>query len=232
MRVFRSPQATVLFTLAAALGLLAIPKIFNLPGVTPVGSKLVRYQLYAWGVALIVMALTLMTHRESALRYLRLNRFAGDMAPVRWLLIKQGENWRRQGWQFAIMLTLVTAAVISQQIPVENFTTKNLFAVLPMAFALALSNSLVEELIFRHSIVSAFDNHRLKKYAPLVSGAIFGCAHYFGAPGGFIGVLMAGFLGWLLAKSMQETGGIFWAWSIHACLDVVIFSAMLLQAFT
>lgn len=228
MRFVRSPFATVVLVIGAAGTLLAIPHIFSLSAVSGAKQRLAHYQLYAWVTALVVAAVTLLLHTASAKTYLRLNRLAGEMAPVRWLQIKEGENWARQGWQFALMLTLVTAAVISQQIPVANISAQQLFAVLPVAFALALSNSLVEELVFRHSIVSAFENHALKKHAPLISGVIFGCAHYFGAPGGFIGVLMAGFLGWLLTKSMQETGGIFWAWSIHACLDVVIFSSMLL----
>ena len=37
-------------------------------------------------------------------------------------------------------------------------------------------------------------------------------------------MLLAGFLGILLAKSMVETGGSRWAWSIHWLQDVIIFS--------
>jgi len=228
MVFLRSIYFVVLLVAVAAAGLLAIPHVADLAQVQPLAYRLFRYQIFAWAVALPVFIFAAVVHRAAATRFLRLNRFVGEMAPVRWLLIKDGENWGRQGWQFGIVLTLVTAAVISQQIPVESFSVARLTAVLPIAVGLAISNSLVEELIFRHSIVSAFESHRLKKYAPVISGIIFGCAHYFGAPGGFLGVLMAGFLGWLLAKSMQATGGIFWAWSIHACLDVVIFSAMLL----
>jgi membrane protease YdiL (CAAX protease family) len=228
MAFLRSIYLVVLLVAVAAAALLAIPHLADLAHVKPVVHRLFRYQLFAWVVALTVFIFATLSHRADAIRFLSLNRFTGEMAPVRWLMIKQGENWARQGWQFGIVLTLVTAAVISQQIPVESFSVTRVMAVLPVALGLAISNSLVEELIFRHSIVSAFESHRLKKSAPVVSGVIFGCAHYFGAPGGYLGVLMAGFLGWLLAKSMQETGGIFWAWSIHACLDVVIFSAMLL----
>ena len=232
MVVIRSPFTAVLLVLAAAVALLTIPAYFNLAAVAALPKRLIQYQLHAWVVALFVLAFTLVAHRAPAVASLRLNRFAGEMAPVRWLLIKPGENWSRQGWQFAIMLTLVTALVVSQQLAVDTFSFGRLLAVLPTVVALALSNSLVEELIFRHSIVSAFDSHALRRFAPLISGGIFGCAHYFGSPGGVIGVLMAGFLGWLLAKSMQETGGIFWAWTIHACLDVVIFGCMLLVGHT
>ncbi|MFT6005009.1 MAG: hypothetical protein ACI8UQ_002153, partial [Bacteroidia bacterium] len=53
------------------------------------------------------------------------------------------------------------------------------------------------------------------------------CVHYFGTPGGIIGVIVAGFLGWFLAKSILETKGFFWAWFIHFLQDVVIITAML-----
>ncbi len=53
--------------------------------------------------------------------------------------------------------------------------------------------------------------------------AFFGFAHYYGMPNGIVGVLMAGVLGWLLGKSMLETRGLFWAWFIHFCQDILIF---------
>lgn len=41
---------------------------------------------------------------------------------------------------------------------------------------------------------------------------------------------MAGLLSGLLAKSVVETNGIFWAWFIHFLQDVVIFSAFVMAA--
>lgn len=35
---------------------------------------------------------------------------------------------------------------------------------------------------------------------------------------------MAGFLAWLLARAIQDTGGIGWAWMIHFSQDVLIFT--------
>ena len=61
----------------------------------------------------------------------------------------------------------------------------------------------------------------------VISGAPFGSAHHFGTPGGPVGVVLAGFLGWFLAKSVVETRGIGLAWSVHFVLDVIIFVAIL-----
>ncbi|AHF00172.1 hypothetical protein THITH_11215 [Thioalkalivibrio paradoxus ARh 1] len=64
----------------------------------------------------------------------------------------------------------------------------------------------------------------------LISAIAFGAPHLRGMPNGLIGAIMAGFLGWLLAKSVIETHGIFWAWFIHFVQDVVIFSAFVMAA--
>lgn len=60
--------------------------------------------------------------------------------------------------------------------------------------------------------------------APWASALIFGSVHWFGIPGGPVGAVMAGFLGWLLARSIQDTRGIGWAWIVHFCQDVLIFT--------
>jgi uncharacterized protein len=67
-------------------------------------------------------------------------------------------------------------------------------------------------------------------YIMLISAIAFGAPHLRGMPNGLIGAVMAGFLGWLLAKSVLETHGIFWAWFIHFLQDVVIFSAFIMAA--
>jgi len=43
---------------------------------------------------------------------------------------------------------------------------------------------------------------------------------------------MAGFLGWLLARSVVDTRGMFWAWFLHFLQDVVIFTAGVLSLAT
>ncbi|MEW8497402.1 MAG: hypothetical protein AB2699_02760, partial [Candidatus Thiodiazotropha taylori] len=56
-----------------------------------------------------------------------------------------------------------------------------------------------------------------------------GVAHFSGMPHGLIGMLMAGFLGWFLAKSVIETQRVFWAWSIHLIQDVVIYLGFMIN---
>jgi len=62
--------------------------------------------------------------------------------------------------------------------------------------------------------------------------AYFGIGHFYGIPYGVIGVLMAGFLGWFLGKSMLETRGLGWAWFIHFWQDVLIFAFLAIGSIT
>jgi len=66
----------------------------------------------------------------------------------------------------------------------------------------SLSNTFVEETVYRLGVITALDNVLPHYQIALMSGAIFVLAHYFGMPGGVVGVLVAGFLGWFLAKSI------------------------------
>ena len=87
-------------------------------------------------------------------------------------------------------------------------------------------DALVEETITRFGVVGTLAGRLPPRAVYLASGALFGTAHYWGVPGGLAGVAVAGFLGWLLAKSIGETGGLGWAWFLHLLQDIVIFSAL------
>jgi hypothetical protein len=56
----------------------------------------------------------------------------------------------------------------------------------------------------------------------------FGIPHFAGMPNGIIGVTLAGILGFVLAKSMHETRGFFWAWTIHFLQDILIIGTLFL----
>jgi hypothetical protein len=67
-----------------------------------------------------------------------------------------------------------------------------------------------------------------KRQVLLLTAACFGLEHYYGNPPGASGVLLAAFLGYVLGKSMLETGGSRWAWLIHWLQDVIIFSFLVM----
>jgi len=95
---------------------------------------------------------------------------------------------------------------------------------LPAILLLAAMNAFSEEMSYRAPQLATSYEVVGKNQAMLLAAAFFGIGHYYGVPYGVIGVVMAGFLGWLLSKSMLETKGFLWPWFIHFLQDVVIFA--------
>ncbi|MCG7965096.1 MAG: CPBP family intramembrane metalloprotease [Candidatus Thiodiazotropha taylori] len=98
-----------------------------------------------------------------------------------------------------------------------------------MGIIVFLKQFIFEEAIFRLGIVSPSMDRIDTSYIALISAIIFGVTHFSGMPHGLTGMLMAGFLGWFLAKSVIEAQGIFWAWSIHFIQDVVIYIGFMIN---
>ncbi|MDQ2913205.1 MAG: CPBP family intramembrane metalloprotease [Chloroflexota bacterium] len=178
----------------------------------------------AVGVVLLARAMS-----SGGRRFLVVGELGAPARPVGWLGISAGEPWTRVGRNFAIILTVATAAAVYFQIVSTATVQLSLGGVvgsLPIALPFAASNAAVEEAIFRLAPVEALDGILKPGHIAILSGVLFGVLHYFGIPGGLIGVALAGFLGWLLTKSITETRGVFWAWSLHFLQDLVIFTAV------
>ncbi|HYS78109.1 MAG TPA: CPBP family intramembrane glutamic endopeptidase, partial [Candidatus Dormibacteraeota bacterium] len=62
-----------------------------------------------------------------------------------------------------------------------------------------------------------------------ITSTMFGLGHWFGHPSGPVGVAMAGFAGFVWGKSMLDTRGFAWAWIIHASMDLLIFTLLLMS---
>ena len=196
---------------SAAAALLLLPRLLWHTAAANAAERFWRSQATLWIVALPVLGLSLVLFNARAREFLRLNRLAGPAEPSALFGIRANEDWRRVGWQIGLVIAVVTAIVVFAPRPLSSLNFSAALPLLPLVLFFSLSNSLGEELIFRHAVVSALEDTRWAVRSPLVSAFIFGCVHYFGAPGGFLGVLMAGILGWVLAKSIRETRGLFWA---------------------
>lgn len=143
--------------------------------------------------------------------------------------ITAGESWKKVGITLSILITAVTAVVIWGQV-VNGQKLQPVAWLLLWVPIFAAVNAAVEEGLTRFGVVVALEGAMTAPRIAIVSGLIFGTVHYFGTPGGFVGVLVAGILGWVLARSVLETRGIFWAWWVHFLQDLVILSALLLTA--
>lgn len=160
------------------------------------------------------------------LQFLNIRRVDGPVAPAPWMGLrpKEGEGWKTIGLTIGSIITVVTAVVVYFQVVSSQGLRFRLLPEVPLVFLFALMNSFTEEVIFRLSYVTVVANENLSpRVSEILSALVFGGVHYFGiAPSGIPGALMAGFIGWFLAKSIQETKGFFWAWGIHFAQDVVI----------
>ena len=101
-----------------------------------------------------------------------------------------------------------------------------------LSLPFALVNAAVEEAIFRLALCNALNGTLPMMTIALISGLLFGLPHYFGHPGKLPGVVLAGFLGWLMCLSVLQTGGMIWAWALHFVQDVVIFTLLFTVADT
>ncbi len=191
------------------------------------------YQTTTLALAVVVIAIVYAITGREGLSYLSLNKRDGTIRPEPWIGIKPkaGETWKNLGLNFAFVITLVTAIVIYFQVVHGENISFDLFPGIPLILTFALVNAFCEEVLFRFSFVAVVSKSGYSPYIAQGLGAVvFGVVHYFGNPGGLVGVLMAAFIGWFLAKSMLETKGLFWALSIHFLQDVVIFSALFMDS--
>lgn len=143
----------------------------------------------------------------------------------------QEESWLQLGGRFALIISGVTFVVIYLQLIKGNKIQKKNLRIFIWVLVFSLMNAFTEEMVPRFSVVALLDGLIPLSYVYLISALIFGSVHYFGMPGKIPGVLMAGFLGWLLAKSIGETQGFFWAWLIHFLQDVIIFTGLFFRQF-
>ena len=145
------------------------------------------------------------------------------------ILADPGADWAQVGVSFALIATTITAIVVWAQARPRP-ALRAVLSALPWALGIAVVNAAVEEVIFRVALGQGLSGLAAGGTIAIVSGVLFGVPHWFGNPSRLPGVLMAGFLGWLMATSMIQTGGIAWAWGIHALQDVVILTILIASA--
>jgi uncharacterized protein len=175
-------------------------------------------------VTLLVVAALLLMGKKPKDFYLAKGDIAAPTEPIRWLGVKEGDRWNQFGIWLSVFISLgtLTFLVIGGHPPMDIVIRALPF--LPAILLAAALNAFTEELTYKASFLSVLENPAGPRQAVYMVAVYFGLAHFYGIPYGVIGVLLAAFMGWLLAKSMQETRGLFWAWFIHFLQDVWIFA--------
>lgn len=192
------------------------------------GASLLSEQSLNLIVALIIIAYLFIVKKKRQAFFLAVGDIAAPAEPVRWLGVPGGTSWKRFGSILAVCLSLGTLAFLVIAAPPPLDSALRLLPFLPAVLLAAAVNAFYEEMTYKASFLSVLVDPAGKRQALLLMAAFFGIWHYYGIPYGIIGVLMATFLGWLLGKSMLETGGLFWAWFLHFLQDVLIFAFLAL----
>ncbi len=193
-----------------------------------------KYQITALLLAFLTLGLVYLVAPTMFQKYFTFGNISAQVVPVPAMGIvpAPNETWLHIGINFSVVISVVTFIFIYLNLIKGRRTSKQYIHFLPWVIVFSLMNSFTEEMITRFSVVALLDGVIPLAYVYLVSALVFGSVHYFGTPGKIPGVLLAGFLGWFLAKSIGETQGIFWAWFIHFLQDVIIITGLFFHKFS
>jgi membrane protease YdiL (CAAX protease family) len=197
-----------------------------------------RRQQVWYQATTFVAALALAVGTTAAAEWPSVLRVGAMDAPathVSWMGFGPADGWREVGppmvgWPLLVTTGVVWAQVI-RALPVPAGDMPRLVAAAVVwAVPLSMANALSEELIFRAVPVHLMGGAVDPVVIAAACGVLFGVPHWFGSPGKVPGVLMAGFLGWVMAQSVLDTGGLGWAWVIHVAQDVPILTMILVAS--
>ena len=174
--------------------------------------------------ALIILGFLLLSGRKRSDLFLIKGSISAPVEPSKLLGMKKPEPWTRIGTIFAIVFASVTLIYLTISNPPSVNTIELALPLIPIAIAIAAVNAFNEEFTLRAAPLSELRNSVGKHQGLMITTLFFGIGHFYGVPSGILGVLLAGFLGWFLGKSMLETRGFMWAWFIHFLPDVFIFT--------
>ncbi len=223
----------ILMVILATVGIFGIRKLIASLKFTAHKDRWVdqylKFQSMQLLLALVFLGIVYLIAPDNLARFFRIGDLHAPSSGIRWLGIAAGTPW----WQIALTMgfwiTVGTGIFMFFQLKQVDVNVSVLIAAFPWVILLSAMNAFSEEVIFRLGVVSPLDGILPASVVVLISAALFGIPHYFGTPGGIIGALMAGFLGWLMALSLAETQGIFIAWGVHFVQDVVILSSQYLM---
>jgi membrane protease YdiL (CAAX protease family) len=212
------------------------PALANLPAVRAVtdnaswGARLFLSRTFTLSGALLV-SLTLIgagiTRRDL---FLCIGNLAAPAQPIPFLGLRKGLPWSWIGPAFLVVFAVILSPYLYLTVHPNFNISGRILRTLPWSLAVAAMNAASEEFQFRSVLLA----HLRKVFRPgeavLITAAFFGIGHYYGQPSGALGVAMAGFAGWIWARSMIDTRGGLWAFVIHMALDVVIFTFLVVGA--
>jgi membrane protease YdiL (CAAX protease family) len=155
---------------------------------------------------------------------------AAPAQPITFLGMRKPVPWSWLGPGLALLFAVVLAPYLYATVHPNFAVSDRIVRTLPWSLALATLNAASEEFQFRCVLLAHLGRIFRPAEAVLLTAVFFGIAHYYGQPSGPLGVAMAGFAGWIWARSMIDTRGWVWALVIHFVQDVVIFTFLAVGA--
>ena len=187
---------------------------------------LLKFQSAQLILTIVVLVIIYLLNPANFATFFRFGDVNARIGKISWLGITGNETWLQIALTLGLFITLGTGIFMFLQVKKSGARFVLPLSLLLWSIVFSAMNAFSEEAIFRMGIVSPLYGQLSVPIIAIISGVLFGLPHYFGQPSGPVGVLMAGFLGWLLALSLIETQGLFLAWAIHFAQDVVIFVSM------
>lgn len=187
-----------------------------------------NYQMWLLAVTVISLLTTYFLNKVSFFQYFSFGNISAPATEMKAFGIAQNDTWVKTGISLTLVISLATGVFMYFQLKHLEVNWMALKNGILWIILLSLTNSFGEEMIFRMGIVSPLKGLLSPMPIFFISAILFGIPHLAGMPSGVIGATMAGVLGLVLAKSMFETGGFFWAWTIHFIQDVIIIGALYL----
>lgn len=223
----------IFLTVLYAIGLLfagILSKKFNVTFSTNgyVDMQL-KYQLLLLSITAISLLTTFLLNKQNFITFFSWGDLTATGEQLKILGIKKGDSWLKTGVSLGIVITAVTAIFMYFQLRQASINYSALQTGILWIILFSITNSFGEEMIFRLGIVSPLKGLIAPMTIFLISALLFGIPHFAGMPNGLIGATLAGILGLVLAKSMYETNGFFWAWLIHFLQDLVIIGSLYLM---
>jgi membrane protease YdiL (CAAX protease family) len=188
------------------------------------------------GIRLVVVALMAATFIGSGIGRRGLFLTRGDPkanaqpTPLLLGIVKEPKPWNRVALEWLPYYVIILLVVVWLQERPDVSQIMQAVIYLPAIFIMAVINAFSEEFEFRSTLMARLEPVLGPQQAIFLTAALFGLQHYFGAPGGPFGVLLAAYLGWWAAKSMIETRGLVWAFSLHFLGDFIIYAFWAMSA--
>ena len=139
-------------------------------------------------------------------------------------------SWTRFSLTLLVIFSLLLPPYLVWALDPQVDFIRRLWIAFPWALATSALNAANEEFQFRSVLLARLTSFVSVREAFLVIAVLFGISHYFGQPSGLGGMFLAGFAGWIWAKSMVETRGFACAFFMHFVLDMVIFCFLAMSA--